>query len=100
MDKYGYTGYGYDIRFAAHARFLLAEGNFGKNLVIFVANNGSWAHVNKTKIDILVLGKGPIDKLNDITVTAEAQYSVNITKSKKKKVNTTIQATVFCMLMV
>ena len=33
---------------------------------------------------LLVLGEDPTDKLDNITITAEAKYSLNITKSRKK----------------
>ena len=36
------------------------------------------------KKDILVLGEGPIDGLDDITITIEAKYSVLIIKLRKK----------------
>ena len=34
---------------------------------------------NKGK-DILILGKGPTQGLNDTTLTGETQYSINFTK--------------------
>ena len=33
--------------------------------------------------DILVLGEGPTQGLDDTTITAEAKYSINIKKRKK-----------------
>ena len=36
------------------------------------------------KKDILILGKGPTDGLDDATIIPEAEYSINITKQDKK----------------
>ena len=40
-----------------------------------------WTIVQK---DVIILGEGSTDKLDDTTKTTEAEYSVNITKSEKK----------------
>ena len=49
----------------------------------------SSVHINNKKKDILILGIGPTQKLDDTTLTAEAQYSINFS----------MQATVFYLLM-
>ena len=44
------------------------------------------AHIdnkNKSK-DILILGEGPTHRLDDTTLTAEAKYSVNFTRPRKR----------------
>ena len=41
-------------------------------------------HTDNTKNDILFLGEGPTDELDDTTIIEEAKYSVNITKLTKK----------------
>ena len=38
---------------------------------------------NKGK-DILILGEGPTQELNDTTLTAEVKYPINITQSEKR----------------
>ena len=38
---------------------------------------------NKSK-DILILGEGPTHRLDDTTLTAEAKYSVNFTRPRKR----------------
>ena len=38
---------------------------------------------NKGKV-ILILGKGPMRALDDTTLTAEAQYSINFSRSNRK----------------
>ena len=36
------------------------------------------------KKDILILGKGPTEALDDTTMTAEAQYSINFSRLQRK----------------
>ena len=36
------------------------------------------------KKDILILGKSPTDGLDDATITAETEYSINFTEQEKK----------------
>ena len=38
----------------------------------------SSAHIDKKGKDILILCKGPMQRLDDTAVTAEAQYSIKI----------------------
>ena len=37
----------------------------------------SSVHVDNRKKDILILGKGPTQELDDTTLNAEAEYSIN-----------------------
>ena len=46
----------------------------------------SSVHVNNKGKDILILGEGPIQGLDDTTLTAEAKYSINFTQSGKRYV--------------
>ena len=41
-------------------------------------------HANNENKDILVLGEGPTQGLNDNTISAETKYSINFTQSGKK----------------
>ena len=41
-------------------------------------------HVNNKQKDSLILGKGPTDELDDTTLTAEKEYSINFTEHNKK----------------
>ena len=41
-------------------------------------------HINKKWKYILILDKGPIHGLDDPTLTAEAQYSINFSRSYRK----------------
>ena len=39
---------------------------------------------NNKKIDILILGEGPTQRLDDTTLTAEKKYSIKFTLTRKK----------------
>ena len=45
---------------------------------------GSSVHVDNKGKDILILGEGPTQELDDTTLTAEAKYSINFTQSGKR----------------
>ena len=75
-DKYKYSGYG--IGFDARRSFSLSDGSrFGKYVTIFDMSLS--VHIDTKKKDILILGKGATDGLDDTTLTAE-KYSVNCTE--------------------
>ena len=46
----------------------------GKNLIIFEVDMSSSVHIVNKKKDILILGIGPTQGLDDATSTAETQY--------------------------
>ena len=64
--------------------------------------NSVSSHNGNREKDILIPGKEPTDGLDDTTVTAEAEYSVNITNSRNKIcLNLHYNAAnSFCMLIV
>ena len=63
----------------------MLNSEWGKNLVVFVVHNRSFAHAEDREKDILVLLEGSSDRLDDATITAGVTYSINMTKSRKKK---------------
>ena len=77
IEKYKYSGYG--IGFDRRSSFSFTVGGFGQNVLIFGAD---MSIDNKGK-DILVLGRGPTQRLES-TLTAEKMYSFNFTVTKKK----------------
>ena len=80
--KCKYSGYG--IGFDARRGFSLSNGSgFGKNVIIVGVDMSSFADIDNKKNDILILGKGPADGLDEITLTAEKWYSVNFTDQQK-----------------
>ena len=59
------------------------SGGFGQNVIIFGADMSFSAHIDNKKKDILVLGKGPTQGLEQ-TLTAKKMYAINFTVTKKK----------------
>ena len=53
------------------------NGSIGKNFITLGVDMSSSVHTDKKKEGISILGKGPIQGLDDTTLTAEAQYSIN-----------------------
>ena len=42
----------------------------------------SSAHIDNKNEDILILGEGRTQRLDDTTLTADTQYSINFSRSK------------------
>ena len=51
--------------------FSVPDGSVGKNVIIFVADMSSSVHIDNKGKDIVILGKGPTQGLDDTTLTAE-----------------------------
>ena len=69
-DKYKYSGYG--IGFDVHERFSLSDASgSGKNVIMLCAEINWLMHIGKKKKGKLIRGKGPVDGLDDATLTAE-----------------------------
>ena len=56
----------------------------GKNAIIFGADMSSSVHIENKGKDILLLGEGSTQGLDDTTLTAEAKYPVNFTQPNKR----------------
>ena len=74
-DKQLYSGYSNE--FDSCSEYSLLEGSIGKNVIIVGVDMSSSLHIDDKKRDILILGRGPIQGLDDTTLTAEAKYSFN-----------------------
>ena len=70
IDKCKYSGYG--IGFDRKGKFSFGNG-FGRNLIISGSDMSCSVHVDNEK-NILILGEGPIQGLDDTTLTAEKKY--------------------------
>ena len=81
-DKHKYSGYG--IGFDSRLEFLLTDGSVGKNVINFGAHMSSSVHFDNKNKDISIRGKGPMQRLYDITLTVEAKYLINFTQSGKR----------------
>ena len=79
-DKYKYTGYGIGLN--SRSESLLTNGSYGKNA--FEADMRSSVHVDDKGKDIIILGEGPTQALDDTILTAEAKYRINFTQSAKR----------------
>ena len=81
IDKYKYSGC--DIGFDRKGKFSVGNG-FGRHCIIFGVDMSSSVHVDNKKKDVLILGKGPTQRLDGTTLSAEKKYSINFTESNKK----------------
>ena len=68
LDKYKYSGY--STGFDRSGTFSFPTGEFGCNVIIFGTDMSSSGHVDNKKKDILILGEGPTQGLDDTTLTA------------------------------
>ena len=88
IDKCKYSGYG--IGFDRRSSYSFPSGRFVQNVLIFGVDMSSSVHIDNKKKDILVLGKGPTQRL-EYTLTAEKMYSINFTVPKKILFKFTLQ---------
>ena len=54
-----------------------------KNVIIFRVDMSSSVHIDEKNKDILILGEGPTQGLNDTALAAKAKYPINYTQSGK-----------------
>ena len=98
IDKYGYSGY--EIEFDREGSFSFPGIGLGQNVIIFGVDMSSSTKIDKRKKDILILGKGPTQGLEQ-TLSAEKMYSINFTvKANLVYVCIIMEQTVICLLMV
>ena len=81
IGKYGYSSY--EIRFDRRSNYSFLGGGFGQNVLILGVDMSFSTHIDNKKKDILVLGKGPTQELEN-TLTAEKMHSINLTEKNKK----------------
>ena len=67
-NKYQYNGYG--LGFDSRTIFSIPNFDWGKNVIIFGVDMSSSVHANNKKRNILVLGEGITQGLDDTTPTA------------------------------
>ena len=61
---------------------LISVQNFSISIILGVDMSSSVHYENKGK-DTIILGKRPTQGLDDATLTPEAQYSINFSRSNK-----------------
>ena len=64
--------------------FYLQMEALEKNIIIFGADMSSSVHIDNMEKDILILGKGPTEGLDDTKLTAETIYPINFTQLNKR----------------
>ena len=64
--------------------FYLQIEPWGKNVIIFGADRSSSVHIDFKNKDILILGEGPTQVLDDTALTAEALSPVNFMQPNKR----------------
>ena len=69
--------------FDSRSEFLLSDGSMGKNVIIFGADMNSSVHIDNKGKDILILGEGPTQGLDDTLLTVEAKYLINFSRSQR-----------------
>ena len=72
------------MRFDFSSEFSFTDGSMGKNVIIFGDDKRSSVHIDNKDKDILILGEGQTQGLDDTTITAEAKYPVNFTQPRKR----------------
>ena len=85
-SKYKYEGYG--ICFDKGDSFSEGSINNGRNELIFGVHESSLLHSNNKASNIYVMGKGPVQGIDDTTLYAEKVYSRSFTQPNKKFVLT------------
>ena len=81
IDQYKYSGYA--IGFDRKGEFSFRNG-FGRKVIILGEDMSSSVNANNRSKDILVLGKGFIQGLDNTTIYAEKLYSIKFTKTNTK----------------
>ena len=82
LDKWRYSSN--SIGFDSRSEFSFTDGSMGKNVFIFVADMNSSVHTDNKNKDILILGEGTTQGLDDTTLTAKAKYYVNFIHLRKR----------------
>ena len=75
---------GYIISFDRRGIFSFPTGGFGCNAITFGVDMSSSVHADSKKEDILILGEGPTQGLDDTALIGEKNYSINFTESRKE----------------
>ena len=86
-DKYIYSGY--CLGFHSSGQFSHPQGGMVRNIIIFRVDLSNSVHeTNKTQ-NILILGHGLTQKVNNTTIYAEKKYSPNFSAENK----------IFCLIL-
>ena len=81
-SKHKYEGHG--ICFDEGGMFSMGNINNGRNVLIFGVHENSVIHLNNKASNILIMGNGFVQGIDDTTLYAEKIYSQNFTAVNKK----------------
>ena len=79
--KYIYSSYG--LRFDSTGQFSHPQGRMARNIIIFGVNSSNSVHATDKMQNILILGHGLTQNVNNTTIYAEKMYSPNFSAEKK-----------------
>ena len=80
-DKYIYSGYG--LGFDHTGQFSHPQGGMARHMIIFGVNSSNAIYATNKTQNILILGHGLTQKLNNTTIYAEKMYSPNSSAENK-----------------
>ena len=80
-DKYIYSGYG--LGFDCTGQFTHPPCGMARNIIIFGVDSSNSAHATNKTQNILILGHGLTQKVNNTTIYAEKMYSLNFSIENK-----------------
>ena len=80
-DKYIYSGYG--LGFDRTGQFTHPQGGMARNIIIFGVKSSNSVHATNKTQNILILGLGLTQKVNNTTIYTEKMYSPNFSAENK-----------------
>ena len=80
-NKYSYSRYG--TGFDSSSFISIPNFDWGKNVITFGVDMSSSGRANNKIKDILILGKGETQGLDNTTQTAEAEYSIRFSRCQR-----------------
>ena len=80
-EKYIYSGYG--LGFDSTGQFSHPQGGMARNIIIFGVDLSNSVHATNKTQNILILGRGLTQKLNNTAIYAEKMYSPNFSAENK-----------------
>ena len=86
-EKYIYSGYG--LGFDSTSQFTHPQGEMARNIIIFGVDSSKSVHATNKTQNILILGHGLTQKVNNTTNYAEKMYSPNFSAENK----------IFCLIL-
>ena len=81
-DKYKYNSC--SMGFDSRSGFSLTGTGIGKNIIIWEADMRSSVDIDNKNKNVLIIGEGPKQGLNDTAITAEAKYPITFIQSGKR----------------